>query len=293
MKRVATPSMPTQRPPHSAEAPAAGQDAVAAAARPAAGAAALSLSTSQARSPSRPRSPRSNPSSSSSSSSRDRPGPARSRRSGRRPPRRWRRPRSRCRASSSSKSLAASSCIGPVVGVAVGVEGVDLEVGVVEDVLLALAGSAGRCVAGGGWVFAQRRLGLGREGGDGLMFAPLKGASSIESAPPRPRPEAIWRLIPESLGRDRLIPEKPGSAAVTSESLGSASGVASNSSLASSSALSSKSLPLSGWSASIDARRGQLEVAVALDRRRRPATSADEPDRSGSAGPPCRPAGPR
>ena len=56
---------------------------------------------------------------------------------------------------------------------------------------------------------------------------------------------APWRLIPESLGRERLIPERSGSAAVTSESLGR-SGVDSNSSLASR-ALSSKSLPDSGW----------------------------------------------
>jgi hypothetical protein len=54
--------------------------------------------------------------------------------------------------------------------------------------------------------------------------------------------------MPESLGRPRLIPEREGSAAVTSESLGPRSGVASNSSLASR-AESSKSLPDSGWRA--------------------------------------------
>ena len=75
------------------------------------------------------------------------------------------------------------------------------------------------------------------------------GASSIESACERSNPPTPWRLIPESLGRARLIPEADGWAAVTSESLGPASGVASNSSLAS--------------------RRGQLEVAAALGLERR------------------------
>ncbi len=58
------------------------------------------------------------------------------------------------------------------------------------------------------------------------------------------------RLMPESLGRPRLMPESAGVEAVTSESLGERSGVESNSSLASM-AESSKSLPLSGWSASM------------------------------------------
>ena len=70
------------------------------------------------------------------------------------------------------------------------------------------------------------------------------GASSIESDCPSPSPAPVWRLIPESLGRERLIPESLGSAAVTSESL-AFNGVDSNSSLASS-AESSKSLPESG-----------------------------------------------
>jgi len=98
------------------------------------------------------------------------------------------------------------------------------------------------------------------------------GASSIESAPPRPSPEDI-RLIPESLGRDRLIPDMPGSAAVTSESLGLRSGVASNSSLPSR-ALNSKSLPVSGWSASMT-----LEgvSSKSLSESGCAGTSADEP----------------
>ena len=62
-------------------------------------------------------------------------------------------------------------------------------------------------------------------------------------------------MIPESLGRDRLIPERFGSAAVTSESLPLDRGVDSNSSLPSR-ALSSKSLPESGWRASISSLEG-------------------------------------
>src|SRR4029077_13364003 len=99
----------------------------------------------------------------------------------------------------------------------------------------------------GGGVAASEGLGLdGRAEGE-LVFnsSSLSGASSIESALPRPSPAPVWRLIPESLGRDRLIPESLGSEAVTSESLGLVSGVASNPSLGSS-ALSTKSLPESG-----------------------------------------------
>ena len=69
-------------------------------------------------------------------------------------------------------------------------------------------------------------------------------------ARPRFRPDAICKLMPESLGLERLMPESPGSAAVTSESLGLAKGVASNSSEPSR-ALSSKSLPESGCKASM------------------------------------------
>ena len=99
------------------------------------------------------------------------------------------------------------------------------------------------------------------------------GASSIESAWPSPSPPPLWRLIPESLGRERLIPESLGSAAVTSESLALASGVASNSSLASS-ALSSKSLPESGWSASISSLDGFSSKSLSDWLA---GTSADEP----------------
>ena len=43
-----------------------------------------------------------------------------------------------------------------------------------------------------------------------LISSSDRGASSIESWCPRSKAPAPWRLIPESLGRDRLIPERFG-----------------------------------------------------------------------------------
>ena len=108
-----------------------------------------------------------------------------------------------------------------VVRVVVGERDVDLEIGVVEDVLLALLRRRRRRRGQRllGLRTAWRRLRRGFAGLASRSSSSLSGASSIESAWPSPKP-APWRLIPESLGRDRLIPEVLGSAAVTSESLG-------------------------------------------------------------------------
>ena len=107
------------------------------------------------------------------------------------------------------------------VFVLVRVESVDLEVGVLEDVFLALAGRGRRC---GG----ERGLGCRLGGGLGQGLAGRLRAAvvdrgeliSAEEAEARFRPSMPPRLMPESLGRPRLIPESAGAPAVTSESPG-------------------------------------------------------------------------
>ena len=201
--------------------------------------------------------------------------PSRSRRSGRRRPRRSRRPRSRVALlelevaggfelhglvvesasesrASTSKSVSSKMSFSPLRGP--GRRGAAGERGLLPRRAWRLAG-------------AWRGIGLDRRRSS--------GASSIESAAPRSSPEAICRLMPESLGRERLIPERPrvGRRHVGVARLGQRGRLEFVAAFQGAELEVAAGVGLQG----VDhARRGELEVAVGLAR---PAgISADDPE---------------